>query len=134
MLKHNFKSLNILVATFTIAFLRSSKLLIQFYEIAVVCFAGDALICVFRPSDDLSIDQNYALRALQCACELRKHHNQHLATHIAVTVGELKFAVLGGFNNEWSYILNGPCINQLSACIELAGPKQVVASGGEQIT
>lgn len=36
--------------------------------------------------------------------------------------------MLGGLNNEWSYIINGPCITELSGCIELAGPKQVVAS------
>ena len=98
---------------------------------AVVCFAGDALICVFRASPDLTKDQNYALRALQCACELRKVHNKHLATHIAVTVGELRFAVLGGLNNEWSYVLNGPCTYELSTCIDLAGPRQVVASRGK---
>ena len=60
------------------------------YLYTVVCFAGDALICLFRATDDITLDQNYALRALQCACELRKHHNEHLATHIAVTVGEVR--------------------------------------------
>ena len=45
-------------------------------------------------------------------------------------MGELRFAVLGGFNNEYSYIINGPCITELSKCIELAGPRQVVTSKG----
>lgn len=91
---------------------------------------------MFRVGDDLTsaFDQNYALRALQCSCELKKHHNDRLATHIAVTVGELRFAVLGGFNNEWAYIINGPCIAELSECIELAGPRQVVASRGTYVT
>ena len=73
-------------------------------------------------------DQNYCLRALQCASELKKRENKHLACHIAVTEGTIKLGVLGGFNDEWSYIINGPCLSELSACIEDAGPKQVVCS------
>ena len=74
------------------------------------------------------IDENYCLRALQCACELRKRENKHLACHIAVTVGEIKFGILGGFNDEWSYIANGSCLSELSTCITDAKPKQVVCS------
>ena len=32
-------------------------------------------------------DDNYCLRALQCACELREHKDSNLGTHIAVTAG-----------------------------------------------
>jgi class 3 adenylate cyclase len=104
----------------------------------VVCFAGDALICVFRDLGELQKDttnvsdpdQNYCLRALQCACELRKHqisnNTYHLDCHIAVTVGKITLAILGGYNDEWSYIINGTCLSGLSTCIEDAGPKQVV--------
>ena len=110
----------------------------------MVCFAGDALICVFRSLNegktvktesvnteipglglgggvgssgsqvktetlpqkvvDFS-DENYCLRALQCACELRKRENKHLACHIAVTVGEIKLGILGGYHDEWAYII-----------------------------
>lgn len=73
-------------------------------------------------------DENYCLRALQCACELRKRENKHLACHIAVTVGEIKLGILGGYNDEWSYILNGSCLSELTTCINNAKPKQVVCS------
>ena len=33
-------------------------------------------------------DDNYCLRALQCACELREHKDSNLGTHIAVTAGK----------------------------------------------
>ena len=32
-------------------------------------------------------EDNYCLRALQCACELREHKDSNLGTHIAVTAG-----------------------------------------------
>lgn len=108
-----------------------------------MCFAGDALICVFRSLADPNglneqtvlpdasvgdTDLNYCLRALQCASELKKRENQHLACHIAVTAGDIKLAILGGYNDEWSYIINGSCLSDLSSCIEDAPPKQVVCS------
>ena len=113
----------------------------KYYE-TVVCFAGDALICVFRSilgpktlipqslGDDSveDTDKNYCLRALQCATELKKRENEHLACHIAVTYGEINLAILGGHNDEWSYIINGPCLSELSSCIDDAGPKEVVCS------
>lgn len=107
-----------------------------------MCFAGDALICVFRSAPGPKIlipqtilddnvedtDKNHCLRALQCATELKKRENEHLACHIAVTYGEINLAILGGHNDEWSYIINGPCLSELSSCIDDAGPKEVVCS------
>ena len=63
----------------------------KYYE-TVVCFAGDALICVFRSilgpktlipqslGDDSveDTDKNYCLRALQCATELKKREISEL--------------------------------------------------------
>ena len=73
-------------------------------------------------------DKNHCLRALQCATELKKRENEHLACHIAVTYGQINLAILGGHNDEWSYIINGPCLSELSSCIDDAGPKEVVCS------
>ena len=47
-----------------------------------------------RDDPDLALvegaeDDNYCLRALQCACELREHKDSNLGTHIAVTAGDL---------------------------------------------
>jgi len=50
---------------------------------------------------------NYCLRALRCACELRSHRDERLGTHIAVTAGTLSLAVLGGCMDEWTYVVNG---------------------------
>lgn len=113
----------------------------------VVAFAGDALICVFvnnpygldldtesganmhrkltRLEPYLNIDCN--IRALECAMELRQFCTASLSTHIAVSSGEMKLAVLGGRNNEWVYLLNGLPVAQLE-CLTDAGSKQVVCT------
>ena len=33
----------------------------------------------------------------------------------------LTLAVLGGYMDEWTYIINGPCLAELSHCIDDAG-------------
>jgi class 3 adenylate cyclase len=150
------------------------------YRGDVICFAGDALICVFTAEDNAVINGttaaglgasamnspaagrntkryrrqtvdsasraivrgasalgpavgavqgvHYCLRALQCACELRDHKDDNLGTHIAVTSGTLSLAILGGYLDEWTYIINGPCLSELSTCIDDAGVREVCCS------
>ena len=77
---------------------------------------------------DQNMASNYCLRALQCACELRKHRDDNLGTHIGVTAGTLTFAVLGGHMDEYTYVVNGACLAELSQCIDDAGRSEVVCT------
>ena len=104
---------------------------------AVVAFAGDALICAFpgtapsfssSPNEPNNINGECCLRALLCACELSKYENKNLSTHIGVTFGEMNFAMLGGLNKQWVYVLAGDCVSELAKCINDAGPKEVVCT------
>ena len=112
----------------------------------MIAFAGDALLCVFRnlegdsqaPRADQAtgtgstrgiVDYSAAnLRALHCAWLLRDHSNAQLSVHIAISCGEMSFAVLGGYKSKWTFILNGACIPELSACIDSAKSKEVVVT------
>jgi class 3 adenylate cyclase len=87
-----------------------------------------------RPKNPLDPDpylqKNCCLRALECAMLLREQsaHSGTLTTHIAVSYGEMKLAILGGHNDDWVYLLNGECISELGPCLNAAGKKQVVAT------
>lgn len=115
----------------------------------VMAFAGDALICIFHdqskkpaqkmpppqeqtpsqePSPLPSVTPCAAYRALECACLLRTHRNDHLSTHIAVSYGEMHYAILGGTSDQWIGVVNGPCVSELSDAITLAGSQEVVAT------
>lgn len=104
----------------------------------MIAFAGDALICVFPEADDVAWDTSTpsseqlnvdaCLRALQCACLLKDHHTDVLSTHIAVSYGPMKLALLGGINNQRIHVMNGGCVSDLSACIDAAGPRQVAVT------
>ena len=120
----------------------------------VIYFAGDALICVFRETEESlrtvkkkrftklkpfernavedttdKVDkalQMCIVRALKCSIALRSYEANELTTHIALSCGRMYFATLGGFQGHWSYLLNGPCIAELCSCLTDASPKQVV--------
>jgi class 3 adenylate cyclase len=92
----------------------------------VISFAGDALICVFRDHPDLPCDSKR--KAVECACKLKEHCTDQLSAHIALTTGEMCFGLLGGYMNNWVYLLNGKCIHELSQCIDDAQTKQLVVS------
>lgn len=103
----------------------------------VVAFAGDALVCVFKcnltsqRTDSRARSAMYSdccFRALDCACELRTHQSLNLSTHIAVSYGQMKIALLGGCDDQWVWVLNGKCVSELSNCIEDAGPQEVAAT------
>ena len=51
-----------------------------------------------------------------------------LSTHIGVTCGLLKIAALGGVNNEWIYVMHGPCLADLRSCLNDASSQEVVCS------
>lgn len=105
--------------------------------VVVIAFAGDALICVFQEFskgglDDLLLDGMKTIdpcfRAIYCAEILRDFNFFDLSTHIGISSGDMTAAFLGGFNGSWTYLVNGPCISQLSSCIEDAAPHHVVVT------
>ena len=122
---------------------------------SVISFAGDAIICVFldrgkaaepteatmtigksksrdqaQSSDNLEprMNSDGCYRALRCACVLRQHESKSLSTHIALSYGEMKLALLGGINDQWVYVMNGKCVSELSSCIEDAGPQEIAVT------
>jgi class 3 adenylate cyclase len=51
-----------------------------------------------------------------------------LTCHIAVSAGEVCLAVLGGVGEVWSAAVNGPCLSDLSSCIDDARSQELVIS------
>lgn len=94
----------------------------------VIKFAGDALICVFEPVHTVHRDVamfRICLNALLCAWTLKDVCTSELTAHIAVGLGDICFGVLGGVNNRWEFLVSGPCMSQLSSCLDDAPSKHV---------
>lgn len=115
----------------------ANNLLVRFVEIVysfqgdVISFAGDALICVFpntsgQSDDDDEDMKNACSRALNCANVLKSTEAEGLTSHIAISCGMFRFATLGGYKNQWVYMLNGECLSEISSCVEDAGSREVV--------
>lgn len=102
----------------------------------VIAFAGDALICVFRPTlpcDGGGNSVNIAhcgLAAISCAKEICQTKQTGVEIHCAVTYGPMCAAILGGFNKIYSVLVNGPCTEEISHVLDAAGPNEVMVSAG----
>lgn len=97
----------------------------------VISFAGDALVCIFRCGEGSGLPPEASTkRALTCAFQLKDHYTETLTAHIAISYGQMSFATLGGHRNEWTYLLNGECISELSSCLDDAGSREIVTTEG----
>ena len=74
----------------------------------MISFAGDALICVFWCDNisDPEEDQRVCRNAVECGFVLKDHCTDRLTAHIAISVGDLCFSFLGGYNDEWVYSMS----------------------------
>ena len=66
------------------------------------------------------------LDAIRCALELKDLRRDPLTVHIALSYGPMSLGRLGGYNDDWIYLLNGPCLSALAPCIEDASSQQIV--------
>lgn len=110
----------------------------------ILKYAGDAVLCLFPssgPGDALQASrdgQDHALEAQQradccqlaifCAMNLKEMYTADLSVHVAVTCGQVCFGVLGGFNDRFETLISGPCLMDLSQCLDDAKSKEVVLS------
>ena len=98
----------------------------------VIEFAGDALLCVFSDEFGQEFDDKHSLRAFKCAEELillsTTITEKPLRLHVALSCGELFFALIGGFKDKWTYVLNGEPLPQLSSCIDEAKMNEIAVT------
>ena len=80
----------------------------------VIEFSGSSMICVFLPSSDTD-DNKIHEKALQCAWQLKDMSQQKVVVTVRIRMGYGDFAVgfLGGYGNQWRYLITGRCINEL---------------------
>ena len=92
----------------------------------VIKFAGDALVCVFKPEDSTPESyQKSCAYALQCAWVLKDISTPELSLHVGISCGQICVGQLGGFENKWECLISGSCLSDLSICLNDAPRKQV---------
>jgi class 3 adenylate cyclase len=113
----------------------------------VIAFAGDALICVFRPpsNDDITSNSNSpkstdncdsnaenighcGLSAIACAKEICDTLLNGVQIHCGITYGHMNAAILGGYRKMFAMLLNGKCTEEIGQVLDSAGPNEVVVS------
>jgi len=84
--------------------------LVYQYGGEVIAFAGDALLCVF-PSADESAKPHACSQAIKCGLQMLKCSIQDTRIHVAISYGKMCFAILGGHNGKYDFLVNGECVD-----------------------
>ena len=108
----------------------------------VVSFAGDAFLALWpleSSTDGDSTDKTCPITQLQAAAaaaldtqaqlkQFARSQNIEIALRIAIGIGDIDVAIVGGVDARWSFVLSGTSLLQLQRAIGLAQPGQVVLS------
>eukprot|EP01032_Pedospumella_encystans_P011942 gene11942-13851_t len=105
------------------------------FEVSVSAASPDSF--VFNSGKDSSkryeetdVRPELVLRAMECADRLRSIETDKLTVHVAVSCGEMCFGILGGYEDRWECLISGPCLQDLSSCLDDAPSKCAVMSAG----
>jgi class 3 adenylate cyclase/tetratricopeptide (TPR) repeat protein len=98
----------------------------------VAKFAGDALLAIWPADDD---DSGVTAWAARCGLDMQQSlHGREfaagaqLSVRIAVGLGQVSVAHLGGVRGRWELVVGGPAVVQACAVEQLARPGDVVLS------
>ena len=85
---------------------------------------------LFKRYEETNVRPELLLRAMECADRLRRIETDKLTVHVAVSCGEMCFGILGGYEDRWECLISGPCLQDLSSCLDDAPSKCAVISAG----
>lgn len=88
----------------------------------MISFAGDAIICFFPGNKP----QSCCRKAVLCAAEMKDLRSLNLIAHVGVSFGEVCFVTLGGYQDQWVYLMSGEPLNEISVCVNDAKPGEAV--------
>lgn len=111
-------------------------------------FAGDAIICTFSDHSQhyqtlatVHEDREYltdavhaesmksvCTRAVECALLLRDIYTEELTVHVALSIGEICFGILGGYHDKFECLISGACLTEISSCLDDAKSRQIVVT------
>lgn len=90
----------------------------------VIEFAGDSVLCLFTSdSENLSVACSNAVR---CGYSLSKFHIDGTHTHVGVSCGPISISLIGGYHDQYTYLMNSKCLETLGHCLSAAGQQELV--------
>ena len=104
------------------------------YDGDIIKFAGDAIICTFKPKTehqhiaDNDMIQEACARALEFTWKVKDHKTEHMTMHIAIGFGLTHLTLLGGFNDNWEILVSGEYLQKIGNCLDEAGVAEVVTT------
>lgn len=103
---------------------------------AVISFTGGTFICIFTDVSMYSQDMQAkhtplelcCMSVFNCGLKLVGVCTDMLTLHVGITCGDMQLTSLGGFKNEWTYVLTGQIMSMLASCIDDTSSCQVAVT------
>ena len=92
--------------------------------------SGSSFTCVFHPTDKKRKSYLKSCKsAVQCAWELKEMSSLDLGVRTGISIGEFcSFGLLGGFDNNWRFLIAGQSKYQIAAALQNQVSKTLIVS------
>lgn len=95
-----------------------------FFKNIVIEFAGDSVLCLFK-TDGKNI-QGCCHQAVRCGLHISKYQIDGTHTHVGISYGSVTLSLVGGFNDQYTYLMNSKSLEKVGECLSLAGQQELV--------
>ena len=65
------------------------------------------------------------MNAIQCGLYISKCRIDQTTTHVGITYGRMCAALMGGYHDHYTIVVNGLCIDQIGVCLNNAKSEEV---------
>lgn len=90
----------------------------------VIEFAGDSVLCLFRSEHgDLT---SSCVQAVRCGLHISKFRIDGTHTHVGISCGSISMSLIGGYHDQYTYLMNSKCLEVVGECLTLAGEQELV--------
>jgi class 3 adenylate cyclase len=102
----------------------------------VIAIAGDSVLCFWKATGDLSLEEacahaGQAALAIQSALHERETaHDLFFRTRIGIGSGPVTLSFVGGFNGRWECLLSGPALDAAVNAERIASAGEVILAHG----
>lgn len=92
--------------------------------VIVIEFAGDSVLCLFRSEcNDMA---SCCISAVRCGLQTSKFHIDGTNTHVGIACGSISLSLVGGYHDQYTYLMNSQCLETVGDCLSLAGEQELV--------
>jgi hypothetical protein len=70
--------------------------------------------------------QTACYNAVRCGLNISKFQIDGTHTHVGISCGTISISLIGGYHDQYTYLMNSPCLETVGNCLTVAGQQELV--------